>query len=70
MKNNQVKLEKQLEKLKTLVEDKREMAIQGKALYDEVEINYQILEQELERRFFHMVNNKLKLKASNYNVTK
>jgi hypothetical protein len=56
--------------LKTLAEDKQEMAIQGKVLYDEVEIDCQILEQELERRFFHMVNNKLKLKASNCNVTK
>jgi hypothetical protein len=38
-----MKLEKQLEKMKTLVENKQEMAIWRKVLYDETKINCQIL---------------------------
>jgi hypothetical protein len=36
------------------MEDKQEMAIQGQALFDEAEIDYQILDQELETFLLHM----------------
>ncbi len=45
-KQNQGNMEKQLEKLKMLAEDKQEMAIRGQALYNEAETNCQILEHE------------------------
>jgi hypothetical protein len=34
-----LKLERQLDKSKTLMEDKQEMAIQGEALFDETQTN-------------------------------
>jgi len=43
------------------MEDKQEMAIQGQALFDEVEIDYQNLDQELETFLLHIkqLQNKL-----------
>jgi hypothetical protein len=38
----------------TLMEYKQEMAIHGQALFDEVETNYQILDQELKTFLLHM----------------
>jgi len=37
-----------------LMDDKQEMAIQGQTLFDEVEIDYQILDQELKTFMLHM----------------
>jgi hypothetical protein len=47
-------LENKLDKCKTLVEDKQEMAIQGQALYDEVETNYHMFDLKLEKDMLHM----------------
>ncbi len=58
---NLLKLENQLDKCKTLMEDKQEMTIQGQALFDEAKIDFQILDQELETFLLHMkqLQNKL-----------
>ncbi len=58
---NLLKLENQLDKCKTLMEDKQEMTIQGQALFDEAKIDFQILDQELETFLLHIkqLQNKL-----------
>jgi hypothetical protein len=62
-KKNQSKMEKQLENFKMLVEDKQEMAILGQALYNEVEIYYKILKQELERVLSHIKQQQIKMES-------
>ncbi len=49
-----LKLKRRLDICKTLMDDKQEMAIQGQALFDEVETDYQILDQELKTFMLHM----------------
>jgi hypothetical protein len=51
---NHLKLEQQLDKLRTLVEDRQEMAIHGQTLFDEAKINCQLLNQEMQMVLFHL----------------
>lgn len=44
-----LKLERQLDKFKTLVEDKQQLAMQGQALFDEANTDCQILDQVLDK---------------------
>jgi hypothetical protein len=56
-------MEKQLEKLKTLVEDEQEMAIWGQALYNEAKTNCWILEHEFGRVLSHMKQQQIEWKT-------
>ncbi len=58
-----MKLEWQLDKLRTLQDDKQELALQGQPLFDEVETDFQILDQELEMHLSHL--NQLKIGTDN-----
>ncbi len=56
-------MEKQLEKLKMLVEGKQEMAIRGQSLCNEAETNCQILEQELEKMLSHIKQQQIEMES-------
>ncbi len=58
-----MKLEWQLDKLRTLQDDKQELALQGQPLFDEAETDFQILDQELEMHLSHL--NQLKIGTDN-----
>jgi hypothetical protein len=58
-----LKLEWQLDKLRTLQDDKQELALQGQPLFDEAETDFQILDQELEMHLSHL--NQLKIGTDN-----
>jgi hypothetical protein len=63
---DRLKLEQQLDKLRTLLEEKQEMALQGQTLFDEIEIDFQILDQKLELNLSHL--NQLKIETDNIGV--
>jgi len=56
-----LKLERQLDKLKTLVEDKQQMAIQGQALFNEANNDCRILEQELDKCLLQLLQSQKEL---------
>jgi hypothetical protein len=65
-KQDRLKLEQQLDKLRTLLEENQEMALQGQTLFDEIKIDFQIFDQKLEMHLSHL--NQFKIETDNIQV--